>query len=199
MISLASPEALYPLVRESISGALDFMIRRALIETAVEFCRQSQLVQSTIGPVSVEAGDSVLLVPADQPYQGRQLIRVFGEEVQPGKEPPQLRAGIDYLQLSGNELRVNRNFDGFTVVFVVEPRLTATTIPQILIDDYPQALACGAVSRMAAKTGKAWSNSQLAAQMKPYFVEGYRDAYRWRLENTLFNSFQNPVIKQEFF
>lgn len=199
MISLASPEALYPLVRESISGALDFMIRRALIETAVEFCRQSQLVQSTIGPVSVEAGDSVLLVPADQPYQGRQLIRVFGKEVKPGQEPPQLRAGIDYLQLSGNELRVNRDFDGFTVVFVVEPRLTATSIPQILIDDYPQALACGAVARMAAQTGKAWSNSQLAAQMKPYFVEGYRDAYRWRIENTVFNSFQNPVIKQEFF
>lgn len=199
MITLASPEALYPLVRESISGALDFMIRRALIETAVEFCRQSQLVQCTIGPVSVEAGDSVLLVPADQPYQGRQLIRVFGKEVKPGQEPPQLRAGIDYQQLSGNELRVNRDFDGFTAVFVVEPRLTATSIPQILIDDYPQALACGAVARMAAQTGKAWSNSQLAEQMKPYFVEGYRDAYRWRIENTVFNSFQNPVIKQEFF
>lgn len=199
MISLASPEALYPLVRESISGALDFMIRRALIETAVEFCRQSQLVQATVGPVSVEAGDSVLLVPADQPYQGRQLIRVFGEEVKPGQEPSQLRAGIDFLQPSGNELRVNRDFDGFTVVFVVEPRLTATTIPQILIDDYPQSLACGAVARMAAQTGKAWSNAQLAAQMKPYFVEGYRDAYRWRLDNTAFNSFQNPVIKQEFF
>lgn len=199
MISLASPESLFPLVRESISGALDVMIRRALIETAVEFCRQSQLVQATVGPVSLEAGDSVLLVPADQPYQGRQLIRVFGKEVKPGQEPPQLRAGIDYLQLSGNELRVNRDFDGFTAVFVVEPRLTATTIPQILIDDYPQALACGAVARMAAQTGKAWSNSQLAAQMKPYFVEGYRDAYRWRLENTALNSFQNPVIKQEFF
>ncbi|HGY5183690.1 hypothetical protein RQL81_13215 [Citrobacter braakii] len=81
MISLASPDALYPLVRESISGALDFMIRRAIVETAIEFCRESQLVQDTVGPVSVAAGDSVLLVPADQPYQGRQLIRVFGEQI----------------------------------------------------------------------------------------------------------------------
>ena len=81
MISLASPDSLYPLVRESISGALDFMIRRAIVETAIEFCRESRLVQDTVGPVSVAAGDSVLLVPADQPYQGRQLIRVFGEQM----------------------------------------------------------------------------------------------------------------------
>ena len=43
MISLASPDALYPLVRESISGALDFMIRRAIVETAIEFCRESHI------------------------------------------------------------------------------------------------------------------------------------------------------------
>lgn len=199
MILLASPESLYPLVRESISGALDFMIRRALIETAIEFCRESQLVQDTVGPFSVAAGDNVLLVPAEKPYQGRQLIRVFGEQVKPGVDEHQLQAGVDYQQLSGNVLRVNRTFDEFAAVFVVEPRLTAITIPQILIDDYPLALACGAVARMAAQTGKAWSNSQLAAQMKPYFVDGYRAAYRWRLENTAFNTFQNPVIKQEFF
>lgn len=199
MITLASPESLYPLVRESISGALDFMIRRALIEASVEFCRQSQLVQDTVGPVSVSSGDSVLLVPADQPYQGRQLIRVYGEQVKPGEDGRQLTAGVDYLQLSGNELRVNNEFEAFNAIFVAEPRLTATTIPQILIDDYPQALACGAIALMAAQTGKAWSNPQLAAQMRPYFVESYRAAFRWRLENTAINTFQNPVIKQEFF
>ncbi|EKZ6376935.1 hypothetical protein RE069_004065 [Klebsiella aerogenes] len=199
MITLASTESLYPLVRESISGAMDFIIRRALIETAIEFCRESNLVQDTVGPVSVEAGESVLLVPADQAYKGRQLIRVFGQKVRPGVENPQLVPGVDYQQLSGNELVVNRNFTDFCALFVVEPRLTATQIPQILIDDYPQALACGAIARLAAQTGKAWSNSQLVAQMKPYFVDGYREAYRWRIENTQFNAYQNPVIKQEFF
>lgn len=199
MISLASPDALYPLVREGISGALDFMIRRALIEVAVEFCRESQLVQDTVGPVSVAAGDSVMLVPADQQYQGRQLIRVFGEQLKPGTDGRQLVAGVDYQQLSGNELRINRSFTEFNAVFVVEPRLTATAIPQILIDDYPQALACGAISKMAAQTGKAWSDPQLASEMKPYFVDGYRAAFRWRIENTAFNTYQNPVIKQEFF
>ncbi|HCT4952808.1 TPA: hypothetical protein OTY99_002443 [Citrobacter freundii] len=199
MISLASPDSLYPLVRESISGALDFMIRRAIVETAIEFCRESRLVQDTVGPVSVAAGDSVLLVPADQPYQGRQLIRVFGEQMQPGSDGPQLQAGVDYQQLSGNELRVNRAYAQFNAIFVIEPRQTAITIPQILIDDYPLALAYGTVARMADMPGKAWSNPQVAAEMKPYFVDGYRAAFRWRIENTAFNTFQNPVVKQEFF
>ena len=141
----------------------------------------------------------MLLVPADQQYQGRQLIRVFGEQVKPGEDGRQLTAGVDYQQLSGNELRINRAFAEFNAIFVVEPRQTATTLPQILIDDYPQALACGAISKMAAMPGKAWSNPQLAAEMKPYFVDGYRAAFRWRIENTAFNTFQNPVVKQEFF
>lgn len=199
MITLASLDSLYPLVREHIAGALDFMIRRALVEASKEFCRESQLVQDTFGPVSVEQGESILLVPADQPYVGWKLIRVYGEEQSVPSDENQLKAGIDYQQLSGNELRANRSFGGFNTIFVVEPRVTATQVPGILVDDYPQALACGAIARMASMPGKAWSNPKLAQSMRPYFVDGFRDAFRWRIENTAVNAYQNPVIKQEFY
>lgn len=192
MISLVSPETLYPLVREHIAGAMDFMIRRALVEAAREFCRESHLVQEIYGPVSLAGGDSVSLIPADLPYTGRQIICASE-----GRE--ELTAGVDYQQVSGNELRIHRDIAAFSVIFVVEPRLTATRIPAVLVDDYPQALACGAVERMASMPGKAWSSPQLAQIMRPFFIDGYRDAYRWRTENTVVNTFRNPVVKQDFF
>ena len=198
MISLVPPDALCPLVREHIAGAQDFMIRRALVDAAIEFCRASQLVQDVQGPVSVAAGETILLVPAERPYRAYQLLRVFGQSPS-GPDVEQLIKGVDYLQLSGNQVLVNRPVDGLTVLFAVEPRFNALQIPAILTEDYSGALACGAVARMASQPGKAWSNPQLAEEMRPYFVDGYRAAFRWRTGNTAVNAFQNPVIKQEFF
>lgn len=197
MIALAPVDSLYPLVRERITGVLDFIIRKALIETAIEFCRESQLVQDTLGPVSVDTGDNLPLVPVDQPYQGRRLIRVYGDSTH--DDHRQLVPGVDYEQSSGNTLKILRPYSEFNVIFVAEPRLISTQIPTVLIDDYPEAVACGAVCRLATMPSKPWSNPQMAQALHPQFVDGYRAAYRWRLENTAVNSFQNPVQRQEFF
>ena len=69
----------------------------------------------------------------------------------------------------------------------------------VVIFDNDEAVACGAVCRLAAMPGKSWSNPQMAQALHPQFVDGYRAAYHWRLENTAVNSFQNPVQRQEFF
>lgn len=197
MIALAPVDSLYPLVRERITGVLDFIIRKALVETAIEFCRESQLVQDTLGPVSVDTGDNLPLVPVDQPYQGRRLIRVYGDSTH--DDHRQLVPGVDYEQSSGNTLKILRPYSEFNVIFVAEPRLISTQIPTVLIDDYPEAVACGAVCRLATMPSKPWSNPPMAQALHPQFVDGYRAAYRWRLENTAVNSFQNPVQRQEFF
>ncbi|AXQ30449.1 hypothetical protein D0B54_17975 [Solimonas sp. K1W22B-7] len=170
-------ESLLPLCRRQAQGCPDFLLLDALRQAAREFCRDSWFARRTL-EVSLLPGVSHYdLTPpdADEEVIGVDAAEYRGRPLQPA-DPRQLpqRSGRPacflWLPPATLELLPYPPADAsgldepLRVSAVVQPTAQAQTLGDDLLQHWDQALAHGALARVCAMEGAAWSSPQLATR-----------------------------------
>lgn len=202
---MAALEDFLPLIRQQISGPLDFMMTDAALEAAIMFCRESTLIRTEVNLDGVIADQSYTLTDLTNMLRPFKRLAVWDTSYE---EPdysrrhhcyPDLVAGIDYDVVSGNVITFRRDYTRARLLLAMEPVRGAATLPDLLYDEYAQTIAWGALERLFIMPGKPWTDEQRSAYYKARFTDGFRDAFRDALDNSPHTGFHNRVRRHEFF
>lgn len=194
-----------PLIRQQISGPLDFMMTDAALEAAIMFCRESTLIRTEVVLEGVVANQPYTLVDLTNMLRPFKRLAVWDTSDEDPLYPRRDRcydnlvAGVNYEVTSGNSLTFYCNYTRARILLAMEPVRGATTVPDILFDEYAQTIAWGALERLFIMPGKPWTDEQRSAYYKARFTDGFRDAFREALDNSPHTGFHNPVRRHEFF
>lgn len=195
MMDKVDPDVFLPLLRRHVSGPLDTMMREALIEAAIVFCRQSKYLVDTLTITNVIA-DQDIAISSDTDLKSSDLNSVMDGEGN------LLSGGIDYLAISANKIKSLADFNTLKIGFCIEPRQTATKIPQPLFDDHAETIAYGAARILYLKPNMPWTDAKRSQLYDTEFTEGIVRATRFRLEQSkepIQNEFSNPVRVRDFY
>ena len=193
-----SPDVFLPLLRRHISGPLDAMMRDALVEAAILFCRSSKYLVDSITLTDVVTNQDITIC-SDTDYKSSDLNAVVTVV---DDETAILDGGIDYLAISANKIKALNDFSTMTIGFTIEPRQNATNLPSPLFDDHAETIAFGAARILYLKPAMPWTDPNRAKLYDAEFTEGCRRAARFRLEQSkelVQTEFSNPVRARDFF
>ncbi|CAI1577387.1 hypothetical protein [Serratia proteamaculans] len=198
---MAALDVFLPAIRRHISGPLEIMMRQSVLESAIEFCRESLFCREELILADATPGTTYALTESSLVKCVKRLRVIdLSEQLRRPDEPGAvLVAGIDFNVMSANHIAFVRPFEKVAVLFAIEPRRSVTDVPEALADDYLDVIAAGALNDLFMMPGKPWSDPQRAGFFNAQFVEGYRRAFRDALDNSPFTSFYNPVRKHEFY
>ena len=174
---MATLESLLPLCRRQAQGCPDFLLLDALRHAAREFCRDSWFARRTL-ELMLEPGISHYDLVPEHPEEeiiGVDAVEHRGRALLPA-EPKALaqRAGSPaaWLWLPPATLEVApypppdaiAPQEPLLVSVVVQPTAEAQSLGDDLLRQHDHALAEGALARVCALEGAAWSSPQLAAR-----------------------------------
>lgn len=185
MVPIAS---FYPHVMPFATGASEMLVEQYLISAAIDFCSHSLIVQADLDPLTLIPG--IVEYDLDQPpqqkihmlmraYHGNREIEIVTADMAAGNPAHYgnwFYAGATVPTGTPNQLfqknektvMVNRAPSDLepiilTLAAALKPSRKATQLADILFDDYADALALGAASRLLMLPGQAFSSPQLAA------------------------------------
>lgn len=202
---MAAIEDFLPLIRQQISGPLDFMMTDAALEAAIMFCRESTLIRTEVNLDGVVAYQPYTLVDLTNMLRPFKRLAVWDTTTEDPSDPhrhhcyPNLIAGVNYEVISGNVITFRCSYTRARILLAMEPVRGATVVPDVLYDEYAQTIAWGALERLFIMPGKPWTDEQRSAYYKARFTDGFRDAFREALDNSPHTGFHNPVRRHEFF
>ena len=190
----ASPLSFLPLMRRHISGPLESMMVDAIKEAAITFCRKSELI-TMVRVVASAAAGSLLDVCDQDGLKASNIVRVINSD---GDD---LVPGVDYMAMSANEISIPAPLANFTIWYSAEPLPDAADLPAVLLDDYGESVAFGALAILFGQPGMPWTDGKRSAYYKTEFTEGCRRATRFRLDHSTpkQTQFDNPIRKHTFF
>ena len=147
----ASALSFLPLMRRHISGPLESMMVDAIKEAAITFCRKSELITMVRVVASATAG-SLLDVCDQDGLKAANIVRVINSD---GDD---LVPGVDYMAMSANEISIPAPLANFTVWYSAEPLPDAADLPAVLLEDYGESVAFGALAERLARQapGSSW-------------------------------------------
>ena len=182
---------LLPYLLAEVPAAPDVTAKMALVQAAIEFCRETQAWDELQDPITVIDGINTydLDAPADATVVSikevwaadRQLVPVTLAklvEVMPnwqtaeGSDPVYYNAAVDWATIRIFPSPVNANSQKLTLRVVYQPKLTATALPDFLANNYLDTLLSGAKARLMLMPQKAWSSPELGAYHKGLFDQG---------------------------
>ncbi|MDD2341436.1 MAG: hypothetical protein PHV54_00920 [Tolumonas sp.] len=194
-MDMVDPEIFLPIVRRHITGPLEIMMRAAVVEAAIIFCRNSKYLVDSKTLTGVIAGQAIT-VCTDDNLKSSDLNSIVGGDGE------LLSGGIDYIAISANQLKALRDIPSMTIGYNVEPIQSASSLPKPIYDDHAETIAFGAAKILYLQPGMPWTDGKRAQLYGAEFTEGYRRAARFRLaqSNELVQSeFSNPVRARGFF
>jgi hypothetical protein len=194
-MDMVDPEIFLPIVRRHITGPLEIMMKAAVVEAAIIFCRNSKYLVDSKTLTGVIDGQSITVCDNDNLKSSDLNSIVDGD----GKL---LSGGIDYIAISANQLTAKRDITSMTIGYNVEPVQSASSLPKPLYDDHAETIAFGAARLLYLQPGMPWTDAKRSQLYDSEFTEGYRRAARFRLaqSNELIQSeFSNPVRTRGFF
>jgi hypothetical protein len=166
-----------------VSGCPDVLAEEALLDTAIEFCEKTLVVQKTLPPVSTlpeqinytltpPTHQAVLLVLAAwfkgalmEPVASQEVLNVQGYTTTvPGYEHLFRGDPTQYYWTAPNTLCVfpipdDTDSDSILVRVATKPSRSATQLEDVLFDDWVDALVAGTLARLHATKDQAWSSS----------------------------------------
>lgn len=194
-MDMVDPEIFLPIVRRHITGPLEIMMKAAVVEAAIIFCRNSKYLVDSKTLTGVIAGQAITVCDDDNLKSSDLNSIVDGD----GKL---LSGGIDYIAISANQLKAKRNITSMTIGYNVEPIQSASALPKPIYDDHAETIAFGTARILYLQPGMPWTDAKRSQLYDTEFTEGYRRAARFRLSqsNELIQSeFSNPVRARGFF
>lgn len=174
---MASIETLHPLVAPEVLGCPSITIDSAILRAAIEFCEKSTAWRELLDPITVVDGTAEYALPI--PTDARLVVirekevRLNGVMLEPIKNAAEMnptKAGTPshYAQRSHDALILYPSPLGIgtqtlTVFAVLAPKLTATALPDILVDRYYEAISEGAKAILKRMPNQPWSDPARAA------------------------------------
>lgn len=194
-MDMVDPEIFLPIVRRHITGPLEIMMKAAVVEAAIIFCRNSKYLVDSKTITGVIAGQAITVCDDDNLKSSdlNSIVDGVGEL---------LSGGIDYIAISANQLKAKRDITSMTIGYNVEPIQSASLLPKPIYDDHAETIAFGAARILYLQPGMPWTDAKRSQLYDTEFTEGYRRAARFRLaqSNELIQSeFSNPVRARGFF
>lgn len=189
-------EKFYPYVLPFAEGASEPMVEQYLLDTAIDFCSKTLIVQEDLDPLTMIPG--IVEYELDMPPQQKihMLMRAFhasrpidivtadmahshpahfGNWFYAGASVPEGTPSAIF-QKNERSLLVNRAPHAIepiiiTISAALKPSRSATQLADILFDDYANTLALGAAAKMLLLPGKAFSNPQLAVAYQTQYEQ----------------------------
>lgn len=163
-----------------LPGCPEPTIQQAVLDAAIDFCAETRIYNTFVQFGSTAGLQSYTLpAPTDSDEEIHTIMNVWWKTRHLGAAADYL---IDYPQTlfstsfstqeKGDPRRwmraQNGSFtvypvptaavaDGFTIQYAMKPRLTATTIPDLLIDQWRDAIISGALARLRSIPAKQWT------------------------------------------
>ena len=178
--------AFFPHILAEVPSCPDPTVRLALIQTAVEFCRDTLAWSELLPPVAVTPGVPLQTIPA--PTDGRALtvleVYINGREIA-SKTLTEIAAfDRNWLAQAGdvlfyNALTVRGTISLYPIPVACQmsvlatfiPTNTATTLPDFLGNYHMDVIASGVKSRLMLMPSVAWTNEKLGAYYKSEFAK----------------------------
>jgi hypothetical protein len=199
----------YSRILPKVPGCPDPLVNEAVVDSCVEFCEQSLLIQSTTTPVTVTAnqGTYTLSAPASQKIAVTMKVWHGTTELEPapsavvdqvlayvsGVGTETATPGIPryFYEFSSGVIGLwpvpnatNSNF--LTARIATKPLRSATTVVDELYEDWADAICAGAVSRIRQTPGQPFSGDGTAERAK--FLQGVTKATGIRLRGRISGS-----------
>lgn len=188
-------DTFFPLLVPEIPGAPLILLRKALLNAAIDFCERSFVwleTQAAYTVTSASADYDFTTTTAGIVHQLRSaeldgtpidvVTREFADRYFPGWRPGATTTftgvqAITQTDPTSFRLIYTPAQDGELVLEVAyKPTRTATVLPDILYDEYEEAMVCGAAARLLVMNNVPWTNPQAAAIHAGRFKEMYEGA-----------------------
>lgn len=184
-------DAILPYLLPDVPAVPDITAKQALLMSAIEFCVQTHAWDEILDPLLVEHGVNEYDIEVAQGSRVAAVKSVWiaNNELQPvtmpalqlripnwqtatGSVPAFYTAPVDNSTIKVYPIPENPVETYLTIRVAYAPTLSATSIPDSVINRYLEVLVAGAKHRLMMTPGKSWSNLQLAAVHKATFDDG---------------------------
>lgn len=197
---MAQLEEFLPLVRQQINGPIDFMMTDAVLQAAIVFCRESTIVRSVVNLEGVVADQPYTLTDPTGQLRAFRRLSVYDKSSSDRRcDWDWLEAGCQYDVIDSNTITFRSNMNKAIMHLALCPTNKATEVPDVLLNEYQEAIAYGALERLFIMPGKPWTDEQRSAYYKARFTDGFRDALREVLESTHDTGFHNAVRRRDYY
>ena len=184
-------EALFPYILPDVPGAPDVTVEQALRLSAIEFCVKTTAWDEIQDPmtlideqneyeVEVPTGSRVVVVKNVwainrelKPVTMTELQRLIPNwQVAQSTLPTYYNAPRDQGSLTVYPIPNEAQGAEITIRACYAPTLSATTLPDAMINRYLEPIVSGAKARLMTAPGKGWSNPALSAYHQKQFDDG---------------------------
>ena len=171
--------SLYPQLTAQAPGLSDIVAGQQMMYAARKFCDETKIVNQVLPTVVASTQDVTVPNPANLELCGFLRITCGGRTLWARSEAAIDAAlgSTDYMSFPtsgtpGDVIVLNRNQirlvpapsvpQSLVILAAVRPTLTATTVPDVLVDRWYDAIISGALSRILLTPGQSYTNIALA-------------------------------------
>lgn len=192
---MAAYEDFFPNILPEVPGAAEMVVANAVKNAVIEFCEKSLILQRDHDPITLLEG----IVDYDlEPPAGYLVIKVMkawleNNELSP-LAPDFVREAAVYNRLFSSYQKANstpraylqkdertisvwsppekKYPNGLTLRVALKPTRASTEVEDVILEDYAEVIASGALSRLMMSAGKPYNNLDMAAVHKGLFQQG---------------------------
>lgn len=192
-------DAFFKYVRQHVTGVPEPILAQAVLDSCIQFAEESNILAYTLGPVNTTAGGATYSIPLppqtqlvmiDKAWIGTRRLTLtppmgmedptavfgtVGTQTRPvGYTTNLYEIGSDSFGLYPAPDAANAK--PVTLSLSVRPLNTATQVDDILLEDWPETIAAGAIYRIASTPGQLYTNPGKASEALMMFVRGLNRA-----------------------
>ncbi len=179
-------EAFFPLVLPEVIGCPDPLLAQQVVMVANHFCTETGVWDEIQDPIQTRAGETEFEI--DAPTRDSYVVRVADVwfNNRPLKAEQIKNPRIEDIRPTGYHAARERGFitlngkpaDGDVLVVraIYAPQLTSKNLPDLLMQRYAHAIACGAKARLMAIPGQLWSNPAISVFYRTEYDNAVIDA-----------------------
>lgn len=185
-----------------VAGCPDVVAQEALVDTAIEFCEKTLVVQQTLDPVSTQAGiieysldaptNEMVVAPVSAWYKTTLLQPVSAQEIRNVQAysvafSPQENSPTYYFWTAPGTVGLypipsTSEPSVITVRAALKPTRDATTLEDVLYDDWIDTLVAGTLARLHMMKDTNWASADRALIHSREFRVGVQRA---RIESSM--------------
>lgn len=192
MTTFTSVANFLPLVMPWVQGAPQMGIRAEIVRSAVRFCDLTGVWTENADPINVVAATHTYAITNPVSVTNAQPVMVKqakydGDKLNPTTPAELATLSADwqdttgtptkFYQISQATIRLypipetgDALTDGLELYVTYKPTLSATTVPDFLLNHYGFGIAAGAISALLSMPGRSWTNLDLAAYYAKKFA-----------------------------
>lgn len=188
-----------PRILPHVVGCPEVTAQEALIDTAIEFCERTLVVQKTLNQLDTEKAwneytlptpnDQVVVIPVAVWFKAKLLEPVAAQAIQNVQAYTDNISGstvtqgtpTSYFWTAPNTLGLypvpdTDEVETLTVRAALKPKRSATQLEDVLFDDWLDPLVSGTLARLHAMKDQPWASSDRALLRSREFRNGLQRA-----------------------